>query len=150
MKKAKIITFSALMSALGVTFMLLGAMLEILDLATVLFAALIILVAKEEMGYRSLSIYAVTFTLSLIILPSKLVAVEYAIIGLYPYLKNAFDKRAVFVKWLLRIVYFLVGSLSIVMLMKVFTPDSPLYWDVLLLCSFLLVFFLEKDKKIFL
>jgi hypothetical protein len=92
MKKTKVITFCALMSALSVTVLLLGTLLELLDLTAVILTALFILIAREEIGYRSLGIYVTTLCLAVILLPSKPLALEYAVICLYPFVKPFFDK----------------------------------------------------------
>ena len=130
------------MSALSVTVLLLGNLIEVFDLVTVIFTALLILIAREEIGYKSLGIYAVTLCLSVIIVPSKLIALEYGVMCMYPYIKPLFDKQGVAVKALLKLVYFLAGALALILVMKIFTPESPLYWDAIFLVGFLLVFFL--------
>lgn len=128
------------MSALSVVILLLGNMLELLDLTAVLLTALFLLIGREEMGYKSLGIYFVTLLISVILLPNKLIALEYGVICLYPYIKPLLDKQATAVRWLLKMIYFLFGALAIVLVMKLFTPDSPLYWDAIFTVAFLLVF----------
>ena len=130
------------MSALSVTVLFVGTLFDLLDLTAVLFTALVLLMAREELGYKSLGIYFTTLAISFILFPNKLIAIEYAILSLYPFLKIAFDRHALLVKWLLRLAYFLLGTLALVAVMKLFMPDSPHYWDALSFVGFLLVFFL--------
>lgn len=148
MRKTKIITFCALMAALSVTILLLGNLLEVLDLTTVIITALFILIAREEIGNKSFGVYVTTLVIAVILLSNKLIAVEYGVICLYPYLKTLFDKMALYVRWLVKLIYFLVGALAMVLVMKVFTPDSPHYLDIAFLVAFIVVFLLY-DRLLF-
>ena len=142
MKNTKVITFCAVMSALSVAVLLLGSISEILDMTTVLATALLILIAREEIGYKSFGIYATTLVISAIVLPNKLIAVEYAIISLYPYMKVLFDRQYGLVKWLFRLVYFAAGALVLVLLMKLFTPDTPKAIELAIMVAYVVVFLL--------
>ena len=130
------------MSALSVVILLLGSFLDVFDITAVVLASFLVLIAREEMGYRSLAIYAVTGAIAILILPNKLVGIEYVIIAIYPVIKPLIDKQSVSVKWMLKVVYDLAAALGIVLVMKIFMPDSPLYWDAALTAGFILIFFL--------
>ena len=142
MRKTKYVTFCALMAALSVVILWLGSLLDIFDSTAVIVTSFFVLIAREEMGYKSIAIYVVTALIALFIIPNKLVAIEYAIISIYPVFKPLIDKQQVIVKWLIRLVYDLAAALTIVLVMKIFTPDSPMYWDIIFACGFILIFFL--------
>lgn len=91
MKKTKAITLSAMMAALSVTLLLLGSVLEVLDLCTVMLASFCTLFVylRVRPGY-AWATYAVTAALALLLLPSKIVALEYLLFGgYYPILRAA-------------------------------------------------------------
>lgn len=142
MKKTKYITFSALMSALSVVILLLGSIIDVLDLTAVLITAVFLLIARHEMGSWALAIYFVTGLIAFLVLPNKLVSIEYAIIAIYPMLKPLIDKQSSIVKWLLKLVYILASALGLVLIMKLFTPDSPLYWDGIFAITYAVIFFM--------
>ena len=143
MKKTKIITFSALMAALSIAFLLLGSFLDVFDFTVVILSALLVLLAWEEMRYASLGVYAVTLTIALLLLPNKLIGVEYAILGIYPVLKFFFDKAKKPFNFILKYAYGALAIAGIVVLSKfVFTPDMPDYMVWLLSLGGVLIFVL--------
>lgn len=97
MKKTKIIALSSILSALGVTVLGIGSLIEMLDLTAAAFTSLVIVLTMIEMNTSSsIMIYLVTSTLSLIILPSKLPALIYlAFAGLYPIIKFHIEKHRI-------------------------------------------------------
>lgn len=130
------------MSALSIAFLLLGSIIGLFDITMVIITSVLVLIAREEMGYKSLAIYVVTATIAILLLPNKVIAIEYLVISIYPVIKPVFDKQSGAVKWMLKIVYILSASLCLVLAMKILTPDSPMYWDAILGVGFILVFFL--------
>ena len=130
------------MSALSVVILLLGSLLDIFDITAVVLSSFLVLMAREEMGYRAIAIYVVTGAIAILVLPNKLIGIEYAIVVIYPIIKPLIDKQAASVKWMLKVVYDLAAALGIVLVMKIFTPDSPWYWDVAFTVGFVLIFFL--------
>jgi len=94
MKRTKTIAFSAVFSALGVTLLGLGSLIEVFDLTASAAASLIIVLCMIEMNTTSaFTVYAVTAVLSLIILPNKFPAVVYLVFaGLYPIVKYYIEK----------------------------------------------------------
>ena len=98
MKKTKKLTLSAILVAMSVVFMLLGSFVEIMDLSVCAAASLIIVFIYLEIGPSyALMAYLSTSVIGFIILPAKLMAVEYFLVfGIYPLLK-AFVER--FAKW---------------------------------------------------
>lgn len=130
------------MSALSIAILLLGSIIDVLDITAVMITALFLLIARHEMGAKALGIYFVTGLIALFVLPNKLISIEYFIIAVYPMLKPLFDKQSTIVKWLLKIIYILASALGLVLVMKFFTPDSPLYWDAIFALCFVVIFFI--------
>ena len=71
-KQTKYLTVSAMLAALGVVLLSLGAMVEVLDISVAVLASLLTVYAVIEMGgaYPWL-IWLVTSVLSLLLLPQK-------------------------------------------------------------------------------
>lgn len=130
------------MSALGFVMLFLGALFNILDLTAVIFASIILMVARREIGYKSLFIYFVTVAITVLIPSTLVVGIEYAIIGLYPIIEPVFSRQKKFVKWVLKVIYFVLASLGIFLISRFLVADAPLYMDILLGVSCVLVFFL--------
>ena len=142
MKKTKLITLCALMSAISVVILLLGALLNILDLTAVIIASLFLLIAREEIGVKALFIYVLTLVISILVPSTFVIAIEYAIIAIYPIIKPYFDRCNPMVKWVLRIAYILLASFGIFAVSRFLVADAPLYMDILLGVACILVFFL--------
>ena len=140
MKKTKYITFGAMMAALSVVILLLGAVLEVLDLTAVILASVFLMIAREEMGYKSVGVYLATVVIALIVPVTFVTAIEYAIIAIYPIVKPFIDKRAFFLKWLMKIGYIILGSFGIFLVSRLLLADAPLSMDILLAVGCLLVF----------
>lgn len=99
---------AAMLCALGVVFLYLGSVIEILDLTMVAVASVFVFFAVMEMGrpYPYL-IYLVTAVLSLLLLPSKFAAGTYLLFGgIYPVLKTAFERFPRVISWGCKLVYF--------------------------------------------
>lgn len=98
---------AAMLCALGVVFLYVGAVIEVLDLTMVAVASLFIFFAVMEMGggYPYL-IYLVTAVLSLLLLPSKFAAGAYLLFGgIYPVLKLFFEKLPTLLGWAMKLLY---------------------------------------------
>ena len=142
MKKTRYITFCAVMSALSVVLLLLGNLLSIFDITAVILTSLVILIAREELGYKSLAIYAVTALICILTMTVSPVTYEYLIISAYPVFKPLIDKQPSSVKWMVKVVYILFSALCLLLIVKILTPDSPVGWDIVLGVGFALIFFL--------
>ena len=106
--KTKYLAIAAMLSALGVVIMLLGAVISVLDLTMVALASIIVFFSILEMGspYQYL-IYAATSLLSILLLPDKVSAVLYIVFGgIYPMLKRMLEKLPIVLSWVLKAVYF--------------------------------------------
>ena len=142
MKNTRYITFSALISALSVVILLLGSLLNLLDLTAVMVASLFLLIAREEMGLRSIGIYVVTLVISILVPYTLVAGIEYAIIALYPIVKPYVDRLPAVFRWTLRVIYFVAASGGIFLVSRFMVAEAPLYADILLACGCLLIFFL--------
>lgn len=95
MKNTKKITFSAVISALAVAIMYIGAMLEVLDLSTAALASICVMLIYTELGakYAFMS-YACISVLSFLLLPTKYSAIFFiGFLGFYPMAKAFFERK---------------------------------------------------------
>lgn len=130
-----------MMSALSVVLLLLGALLNIFDLTAAVAASILLLIARQELGYKSVAIYLVTIAISVIIPTTLVTAIEYAIIAVYPIFKPAIDRQNVALKWALKVIYFVLASGGIFLVSRLLVAEAPLYMDILLACGCLIIFF---------
>ncbi len=87
------LTVCALLSALGLVILSFGTLLEVLELTVVMLASLLIVpVVIEYRGVYPWSVYAVTSTCALLLLPTKATAFSYVIFGFYPILKAYLER----------------------------------------------------------
>lgn len=108
----------AILSALGVVFIYLGSLLEVLDMSASVIASVgCIFAAIEFGGVYPWLIYAVTGTLSLILAPNPMSALMYILFfGFYPILKLKLEKRRRLTSWILKEVVFNI-SLAILFIL---------------------------------
>ena len=130
MKKGKNRTrrlaISALLSALGVVILYLGALVEVLDLSVAVLASLLCVLALLEMGGAwPWLIYAAVSILSLVLLPLKTAAVAFALyLGYYPIVKAYFERLPRAVSLALKLLHFL-ASLTVLLLLSRFLLPEP-------------------------
>jgi hypothetical protein len=110
-QKTKKLTVGAILSALGVAMLLVGAMIEVMDLSMAALASFFCIFAVIELGgaYPWL-IYAVTSVLSLILMPFGMGGWFYLLFfGYYPIFKEKLERKKRTISWLLKIVLFNVA-----------------------------------------
>ena len=115
MKPTKKLTLSALLSALGVVMISVGAIFELFDLSILAFVSLFVAFAYIELGspYTFL-VWIVTSLLSFILFPGAVMWIEYfAVFGIYPILKGYIERLGRLFWWPLKILY---ASLSVILL----------------------------------
>lgn len=108
MNKTGKMTFSAILSALGVIILYLGSVINVLDLTAVALASFFVFFAVMELGmpYQYL-IYAVTSVVSLILLPDKFGGAVYLLFGgIYPIIKEKLEQLNRGLAWVLKLIYF--------------------------------------------
>ena len=107
-KNTKKIALSAILSAVGVVFLLIGSFLQVLDLSAAALAGFVVVLAVIEIrGKYPVLIYFSISLISLLILPYKLPAVFFiAFGGVYPLMKAQFERRHPAVSWVLKFSMF--------------------------------------------
>ena len=97
----------AMLSALGVVMLSLGAVIEVIDISMAVIASLLCIIAVVEYGGSApWLVYGVTSILSLILMPQT-PALFYALFfGFYPILKEKFEKRPRLISWVLKEITF--------------------------------------------
>ena len=108
-KKSKKLAVCAILSALGVVLMYLGAMVEILDISIACIVSMFtVIVVIEIGGVYSWLLFAVTGTLSMLLLPQKFGSIIYVFIaGYYPMIKclvERIGKR--WLGWVFKLLFF--------------------------------------------
>ena len=93
----KQLTFCSMLTALGVIFLGIGALLEVLDISMAVIASFCVIIALIEYGKGSpWMVYAAISVLSFLILPTKLPALFFGLFfGFYPIIKEFLEKKKV-------------------------------------------------------
>ncbi len=108
MRKAKLLSVLALMSALGVICLYLGAILDVLDMSAAVLAAVLVLFCVLEFGYGYAGmVYLVISVLALLVLPNKSPALLFAgLFGYVPITKFFFEHKLGKLSWLPKLLVF--------------------------------------------
>ena len=119
MKDTKKLTLSAMLTALGVVIMVLGAVIEMLDLTVGALASLIVVFVFVEIGkpYHWL-VWICTSLITALVFPGSALWIEYLLIfGIYPILKAYIEKLPTWSWWPVKLVYInaVVGLLAVAM-----------------------------------
>lgn len=142
------LAFSAIIAALSVVFLYIGCLTSVLDLSAAALCALLTMLVVVEIGQRYAWLtVAVAGVLSLLVLPDKLVAVEYIFLGgIYPVMKAILEKLPYWFAWLAKLSLLDTMLLVTIALSKLvfFGGESDLdfTWLVLLLGT---LFFILYD-----
>ena len=92
-KRTRRIAVCGMLSALGVVVILLGSLIEVLDLCTAAIASLLCVLVMIEYGRGyPWAVYAATSILALLLAPQKNPALIYAIFGFYPIVKAYIER----------------------------------------------------------
>ena len=107
MSQTKKITLSALMVALGTVFMVIGAVVEVLDLTVCAMASMLVVFVFLEIGsYYPWLVWICTSLATALIYPGSLVWVEYALVfGIYPLIKAYIEKLPRWSWLIIKLVY---------------------------------------------
>ncbi len=135
MKSTKKLTFSAVLSALAVAIMYVGAVLEILDLSTAAVASICVMLVLTELGmkYAFLS-YACIGVLSFLLLPTKYAAVMFVgFLGFYPMAKAFFENRFRGILCLVLKVALLNICTSVMLLAVRYVMTEALWFEIMTL-----------------
>lgn len=126
--------------ALGVIFLGIGSLLEVLDISMAVIASLCVIIAVIEYGKSApWLVYAATSVLSFILLiHNPLPAIFFSLFfGFYPILKEKLERKPKVISWLLKEIIFNVCLAAILLIyFLLFTPTSsyniPLPWLIVL------------------
>ena len=124
-KRTKYLTVSAMLAALGVVILSLGAVIEVLDVTTAVMASILIIYAVIELGgaYPWL-VWLSTSVLAMILLPQKTPAIFYALFaGFYPIVKEKLEKLKYPISYLLKLVLFHLSIGGILLVFHLFFPS---------------------------
>ncbi len=151
MRSTKKLVLSAILSALGTVILVLGGVLDILDLSAAALASLLMAFAYIEIGspYTWL-IWIVTTLISALILPASLMWVEYFVaFGIYPIIKGRIErlKRPLWIP--LKLLY-ANAAFAVVLLVSTFVLgvpffESELLWMRVLIYALVIVTFIVYD-----
>lgn len=134
-------TLAAIVSALGVVALTLGAFVQVLDISMAVIASVFVIFAVIELrGPYPYLVYAVTSVLSILLLPNKSPALIYLLFaGYYPILKAIFEGklRPVFA-WILKFVVFNIAlgaavGLALWLFASEISPQLMQYWWLIFL-----------------
>lgn len=151
--RVKKLTVSALLVALGVIFLYLGSLLDVLDLSTAVLASLLVAYAVLELhGAYPVAIWLATSLLGLLLLPQKSPALAYALFaGYYPALKALLEQKLPRVlSWLVKLLVLAAATgLFVLLLSLVWPAELQTYaaypWLPALLCGLALLCFFLYD-----
>ena len=104
---AKKLAVCAMLAALGVVLLSLGALISVMDISMAVIASLLCIVAVIEYGGSApWMVYLVTSLISLFFFPTT-PALFYAVFfGYYPILKEKFEKKPMVISWLFKEITF--------------------------------------------
>ncbi|MBQ3003763.1 MAG: hypothetical protein IJD82_08530, partial [Clostridia bacterium] len=89
----KAVATSGVLAALAVVILLLGSLIELLDLSAAAMASLVIMVAVIDLGIGyAAGVYAVAAVLSVLLFPKTATIVFAAFVGYYPIVKVYLDR----------------------------------------------------------
>lgn len=118
MKQTKKIAIASLCGSLGVIFLYLGVILNVLDMTAALLASMLVLFCVMELGYAyAFGVYAVISVLSLLLLPNPSPAWMFiALFGYIPITKFGFEKRMKKLAWIPKILLFNLSFAAVLFL----------------------------------
>jgi hypothetical protein len=107
--------------ALGVIFLGIGALIEVLDISMAVIASICVIIPMIEYGKGTpWMVYAAISVLSLLLLPNKFPAALFALFaGFYPMLKEKLERKNTVIRWILKELIFNI-SLAIIVLLYFF------------------------------
>ena len=106
----KYLTVSAMLSALGVILLSLGALVEVLDISVAVIASLLVVYAVIEMGGAyPWMIWLVTSIVGYLLMPKTPVLFFALFFGFYPILKEKAEKLTRIISWVIKFIIFHVS-----------------------------------------
>ena len=138
-RQTKKLALSAMFTALGVAILYMGCFIEVMELTVAAVAAILILLAVIEMGKKAATlIWLATSILSVLLLPTKFIALEYAFfIGSYPLIKALAERFSLVASWVIKIV-FVNLALGLLIVLGHYVFGYPLESLWMIIATFLL------------
>lgn len=149
--RIKSLAVSAMLCALGVVLLGVGALVEVLDLSTAVIASLLCVYAVIELrGIYPWMLWLTTSILALLLLPLKTPALFYTLFaGFYPILKEKLERLPRAPGYVLKLVVFHLSLGGIVLVLKLFLPEAletyGMNWMLWALYGLCLVCFVVYD-----
>lgn len=140
--RTKKLAFSAIVTALAVVFLYVGALFDVLDLSAAALASICVLWIMVEFGTRwALAVYAAASILALLLLPVKLPAVLFAgLLGYYPPLKALYERKLHgILQWAAKLLTLNAAVLVMILVVR-YVAAEALWFEVLLLVTANIVF----------
>ena len=148
----KRLTVCAMLTALGVIFLGIGALIEVLDISMAVFASICVIIAIVEYGKSApWMVYAGISALSLLLLPNKFPAALFALFaGFYPILKEKLERKNKIIRWILKEIIFNVCLAVIILLyfFLFFKGTVQVSWMIAVAIIFSELVFILYDKAI--
>ena len=148
----KRLTVCAMLVALGVIFLGIGALIEVLDISMAVFASICVIIAIVEYGKSApWMVYAGISALSLLLLPNKLPAALFALFaGFYPILKEKLERKNNIIRWILKEIIFNLCLAIIILLyfFLFFKGTVQVSWMITVAIIFSELVFILYDKAI--
>lgn len=148
----KQLTVCAMLVALGVIFLAIGALLEVLDISMAVIASICVIIAVIEYGKGAAwMVFAGISILSFLIVPSKLPAIFFTLFfGFYPILKEMLEKKNKLLCWVLKEIIFNVCLAVIIVIylwlfFQGFSLAIPLPWLIVIAVLMCEVVFILYD-----
>ena len=119
-KKSKAVATSGVLSALTVVILLLGSLIELLDLSAAAMASLVVMVALIELGVGyAVGVYAAAAVLSVLLFPKTATIVFAAFVGYYPIVKVYLDRiKPKFLQYAVKLLLFNAFLFGILWVLK--------------------------------
>lgn len=107
MSQTKKVTLSAMMVALGTVFMILGAVIEVLDLTVCALASVLVVFVYLEIGaYYPWLVWICTSLATALFYPGSIIWVEYFLVfGIYPLIKSYIERLPRWSWLIIKLVY---------------------------------------------
>ena len=134
------LVFCAALSALGVVIIGLGKLIDVFSMSMAIIASALCAIAVTEYGKSApWLVYAVTGTLSLILLPNNTAAWIYVLFfGFYPIIKAKLEKKKKFVALILKEISFNV-ALAIMLILEKLLLTADTKEPIILYIAFIIL-----------
>ncbi len=127
-ENTKALVLSAIFSALSVLLLLLGSVIDVLDLTVAMLASMLVCAILIEVGkFWPWLTYAVTTVISLLLLPNKLPAVIFLLTGWYPIIKQLLERMRKWIAWSLKLLIFNMLLTSFLLISASFFPNADIF-----------------------